>query len=120
MKNSGIANVIVRTLRDGGGTFNVHTLEPIEDPVGYSVGGLATESFGDCTLEEVQDRIATFLVNRVAGLSEYLGTWIDPETNLWHLDAVEIIEDRDEAIEAGRKRGEIAIFDFGTFEDIRL
>lgn len=118
--NSGITSVILRTLTDGGGTFNVHTLEPIENPVGYSVGGLATESFGDCTIEEVEKRVSEFLVNRVAGLSEYLGTWIDPETSLWHLDAVEIIEDRDTAVAVGRKRGEIAIFDFGTFEDIRL
>ena len=49
-----------------------------------------------------------------------LGGWVDQETGVFHLDAVAVFQSRESAINFGRCRNQIAIWDFGAQEEIRL
>ncbi len=44
----------------------------------------------------------------------YLGSWVDSSDGTLYLDVVEIFQDRAEAVEAGRDRDQIAIWDAGN------
>ena len=48
----------------------------------------------------------------------HIGFWLDD--GILHVDIVNLLTDREEAIKLGKERGEIAIFDGTTSEDIRL
>jgi hypothetical protein len=55
---------------------------------------------------------------RTHSVNILVGTWL--HEGKIHFDAVQLIEDREAAEKLGRDRGEIAIFDGTTFEDITL
>lgn len=44
----------------------------------------------------------------------------DNESGKFYFDATEIFSNKDAAIEAGRRNGQIAIFDLNTLNEIRL
>jgi hypothetical protein len=48
----------------------------------------------------------------------FLGTWLDEDTGITHLDVVRIFDNRADAMRLGRELGEKAIFDLSKFEDI--
>lgn len=48
------------------------------------------------------------------------GAWRDDETGFVYLDVVTVVPDKFEAIEIGRDVGEIAVFDLGSFEEVRI
>jgi hypothetical protein len=52
--------------------------------------------------------------------SNHYGSWKDSETGLIHIDAVDFVEDFDTAVALGLRRGEIAIWDAGKGEEVRL
>jgi fructokinase len=49
-----------------------------------------------------------------------IGGWYDNESGKYYFDATEIFSDKDAAIEAGLRNGQIAIFDLGNLNEIRL
>lgn len=99
--------------QNGGATFdskgNLHTS-------GVAVAGIAPalkvaeKAF---TAEVLEKTLRLF-----AGTALY-GAWVDPEGILW-LEPTEVYQDRETAIRIGRQRGEIAVFDLDTGEEIFL
>lgn len=49
-----------------------------------------------------------------------VGGWFNDEDGRFYFDSVKIFTDRDEAIEFGRRNKQIAIFDIGNIELIKL
>jgi hypothetical protein len=50
----------------------------------------------------------------------YLGGWVDHETRKVYLDVAENVTSEDEARRRGKERGEIAIYDIGGNQEVRL
>ncbi len=50
----------------------------------------------------------------------HIGGWIDTDTQLVYFDVSEVLSDRSAAIQAGCDRGEIAIYDLSSADEIRL
>lgn len=95
-----------------GFTVNASTFEPVAS--GYSVAIEETQnSFGPDGLAAVYDAI-------MAGLADCVGGWYDSESGLYYFDAVNIYSEEFAAIEAGRRNGQIAIFNLDTCKEIRL
>lgn len=109
-------NLLDAALADGGGTFYADG-----DPFtrnGFIVGGKAPSlvisadtAIGPDTTEMVARWIDD---NR----SRMYGSWLDNDTI--YIDAVDVYDDREQAIEVGKLRGEKAIYDMASGEDIRL
>ena len=116
---------MVEMLRKGesGGTLDPNGM--VKDVSGhFVVGGVVpslviTLPYGitDWNDHIVVQCIADFVkANHVPGTD--LGFWLD--NGKLHVDVVNLLTDRGEAVELGQERGELAIFDGTTFEDIRL
>jgi hypothetical protein len=54
------------------------------------------------------------------GIDKVFGAWLDTETGKTYLDVVTVVDDRDKALDLARSHGEIAVFDLGSFEEIRI
>lgn len=101
-------------------------------------GGVTVDAFGEIQKLEsgyvVGGKVPTFVTNlrtddtpgyAVAEWvyehpSDFYGSWLDQKTGVTHIDAVDVVQDRDEAIRLGLSRGEIAIWDAAAGEEIRL
>lgn len=86
-----------------GFTISIETLQHVK--TGWVVALLETQnSFGDEGLERVIEvaRRTSFII----------GGWL--EGKFYYYDAVQIYEDKDEAIEAARKNKQIAIYNIET------
>jgi hypothetical protein len=95
-----------------GFTVDARTLQPVTS--GFAVACKETQnSFGAAGLE----RVIKFVD---AGGAQCFGGWMDQATGLYYWDATLIYTDRAAAIEAGRANDQIAIFDLGNLEEIRL
>lgn len=124
-KNLVISSVAaIAAMNPEGFTVNAATLQPVT--TGYAVAMKTTQnSFGAEGLKNVVSVINDLVVNaKKAGynLDNFLafGGWYDSESGLYYYDATLIFQDRAEAIEAGRANEQIAIFDLGKLEEIRL
>ena len=49
-----------------------------------------------------------------------LGAWKDETTNVYYLDVVCVVDNLDEAKRLGHEWGQLAVFDLGKMEEIRL
>ena len=50
----------------------------------------------------------------------YVGAWLDAETGTFYLDISENVQDKETALQLGRERKQLAIFDLSTFDSIYL
>lgn len=109
------------TLRDGGATVNVRTgVRLIPGTMStawadaYAVGG----SIPSIVVDAADPDAFAAAIASLTGRAEFLGTWLDAGSI--HVDAVDIVWDLDEAVRLGTARGELAIFNLGTAETVRL
>jgi hypothetical protein len=89
---------------------------------GYVVGGV-TPSLVVPVPKNEAGRIAR--VEQVAAWldknsHDAYGSWLDTETGLVHIDAVDVVTDLNAAIALGRERGEIAIWDGVNAVEVRI
>jgi hypothetical protein len=99
------------TLDNGGGTYTKFL--DAGPKTGFAVGG---EDPGRIVSGDQDIVLAILKFSAQLPMGRFLGTWLhDGE---FYLDSVSILEDKDEAIALGRKRGEIAIFNLGTGGEI--
>lgn len=105
-------SIIARTLQAGGGTFQNGRDITDELESGFVVGGKVATSVQPA---EAHNTIANELIE-LSDNHSLIGTWLhDGEI---HIDVVEIIEDRDEALTLGKERGEIAIWDIANATEV--
>ena len=112
-----IAARLLSDARTSGGA----TLDPNggESPTsGYAVAypymGISFPDNGDVDMAWIQE-----MVRDCAAAGYYVGSWKAPHGVIF-IDAVEIVADRDEAIEKGLSRTELAIYDIEKDEEITL
>lgn len=103
----------VATANAEGFTVDTKTLQPITK--GYAVALADTQnSFNGYGLLKVIDYVENHPeVNAFGG-------WYDSKGDKFYFDATVICEDRATAEELGRRNNQIAIFDLGNLEEIRL
>ena len=104
-----IGQVLTETLRDGGGTYDARTLEPIVNGPWAVGGSLPGRQLPDTSLPSTLRAAWDALVDAGAVT---IGTWLDERT--LYVDAVDLIEDTDEAIALAASRGELAIYHLTT------
>lgn len=120
-KNLVISTVAaIAAMNPEGFTVNAATLQPVT--TGYAVALKRTQnSFGAEGLAKVANVIEELQASsEMNGRTLAFGGWHDLKSGLYYYDATVIFEDRAEAIEAGRANEQIAIFDLGKLEEIRL
>lgn len=112
-----IAETLLSAARTSGGI----TLDPNggESPTsGYAVAypymGISFLDHDDVDMAWVEE-----MVRDCSDKGYYVGSW-KADHGVIFIDAVEIVSDRDEAIEKGLSRTEIAIYDLGKGEEITL
>jgi len=110
--------------RNGGGTFHVTLLEPVNYSAGYfvSVVGcefiLPVEHVTAPTLGEVIADIKATILDGVYP-NCYIGAWVDADGKLY-IEPSQHFDDRQDAIEAGVERNQISIWDIENAETIDL
>lgn len=82
---------------------------------GFSVAYNATQNSHGL---EGLERVFNYLIDN--NLPLVFGGWLDTETNKYYFDAVAIYESEDQAVAAGIREKQIAIFDLNNLEEIRL
>ena len=108
-----ITEALDATLADGGGTFDAHTFAPLGATWAWAVGG----GIPGHTIELVAERdlegaLAQAFAALVDAGADVIGTWLDE--GVLYVDAVDLIEDTDEAIRLAAERGELAIYHLTT------
>lgn len=111
------------TLENNGGTFTFSGAQVLHRR-GYYVGGLVPTAIVPVAggVAFLAKSLARFARQHAAvlttGQDVYLGTWVN-EGNVY-IDATEWAADRDRALELGRERGELAIWDCQYQEEVTL
>lgn len=112
-----IAETLLTAARTSGGiTLNPSTgTSPTSGyAVGYPYGGISFRDDSEVDIKWIAE------VAREADENGYfVGSWYAPHGVIF-IDLVEVITDRDEAIEAGLSRTELAIYDLEKGEEITL
>lgn len=111
-----LASELVFSAREkGGGTFNANGDE-VNPSSGYAVGGKAPT-----LIMGVKGRTISMVEELGRWLdknpSRYFGSWAD--NGVAYFDAVDIVDNRDLAIDFAINRGEKAIWDFANSREIR-
>ena len=110
-------SVVEDTLKDGGLTIKPFTGE--KPASGYMVALQGFElqvPVSEFFTGVVADYIGEHAQKLMANPSLCLGTWVNEGTV--YLDLSENIQSRDKALELGRERHQLAIFNLETFEEV--
>lgn len=107
------------TRAHGGVTLRAADLVPVEPESGYAVGGYAPSIIlsASATDRDIAAAIGRMRATHRPGAA-YIGTW--RSGGRVYIDAVAILADRENAIAAGRERGERAVFDFAASAEVTL
>lgn len=109
---SGAAALRRRLLVDGGATLDAATLTPLGAGRGYVVGlvdGDAASLPATATGREIVDALRRIAAaNRAA----VVGAWVDG--GRIYLDPVEIVDDLRDALDRGRARRQVAVYDLAA------
>lgn len=105
----------LHALRDQGATVSANG-EANPHSVGYYVGGLYPSLVFDKIEDVDRGELAWWIGTHPA---RYYGIWEDDETGKVYIDAVQHVVTRGVAVQVGRDRGEIAVWDIANAADIR-
>jgi len=114
-------DALADTLANGGGTYRIGYLsrDRVTLANGYVVG------IAQGTSAIVQIDAPTALLDGVMVAIEHaygslVGTWIDWTTHTIHVDPVQWVADREDAIRLGRQNAQLAIWDVKNAKEITL
>lgn len=97
-----------------------------ESPLGFTVDTEMNKITGGYSVayEETQDSFGYEGLRKVVEFAEKHGTciggWFDEVSGRYYFDATEVVKDKAEAIEIGRRNKQIAIFNLKTGKETRL
>lgn len=124
-----LSAIIDYVCKNGGATVDIETRAVIEPPdnsfivaVGEPYGWQVASKFNDFDSNTVS--VMRQFLNHAPTWAEQLSTLMPLYVGLWatdgvlHLDLVQITTDRELALQAGRERNQLAIFDTATGEDV--
>jgi ATP adenylyltransferase/5',5'''-P-1,P-4-tetraphosphate phosphorylase II len=103
--------------RHDAGTFSRKDGSPVSPRKGYAVGGIVKTLQLDANVskEDYEAKVGLYL-SILPDHVQFVGTWYHEGTI--HIDATNIIANKENALMVARRRKEIAIFDFATMEEI--
>lgn len=103
--------LLARTARDGGATVSLVSGDVANHTTGFYVGGVVDTVHLplEPTLDEYEDAVEIIRGNM--GGRGYVGSWRNLYNGVTDIDGVDWIEDADTALELGRSRGEIAVWE---------
>lgn len=112
MNRTQALNILARTLQEGGGTFQngLDVSDQLES--GFVVGGIIPSSVQPADAHNT-------IVNELIELSDkysLIGTWLHEDEI--HIDAVEIVDNLEDALALGKARGELAIWDVANATEV--
>ena len=111
-KNIFAALVAIATANAEGFTVDAKNLQPIKK--GFAVALAETQnSFGPEGLARVIDFVNENGANAFGG-------WLDSETGLYYWDAVQVVEDLEDARALAKRNGQKAFFDLANLTEVRL
>lgn len=107
-----MAREVVEAFRNGDGT-GLTWRRIVEAPHdGYMVGGLVPESVeAVLSAATVREFLTRADVQAAYGKGAWVGIWLNPETDRYHLDMSQVITSELTALVLAENRGELAIFD---------
>jgi len=120
MNKLNLDNIIDLTVKNNGGTFNLHNID-ISTTTGYVVAIkgfekiVAIDNFNKSAISEyIEENLPVFLQYPEA----HLGTWVH-EGNVY-LDISKVYQNENIAISIAKQQGEIAIFNLEKLESVYL
>lgn len=111
------AQLVQATKASGGGTFDPHSLEPVDMSSGYFVSrdGVGME----IPEEQFEEGIVSgWLANVKQAAGDFIGTWVDE--GKVYLDLTRWFEDLDEALKFGKANNQIAVWDIENGEAVMV
>jgi hypothetical protein len=109
--------ILIHTMRNGGGTFFPDG-EAYSPESGYAVGQFSG-TYALVPLDDIPDNFDGAIKSlQLAFPNLFIGTWV--HDGYIHIDPVEIVSNRANALAAARKRNQKAIYDFSTGETINV
>ena len=109
-------DVLKLTMEFGGGTFD-RNLELVTPESGFAVG-MVRDSYAVFSLDDLDDLNHSILTVLGSFPGAYVGTWLND--GHIHVDPVQIVENRADALELARKMRQKAIYNFSTGETINV
>lgn len=111
--------VVEDTLKDGGLTIKPFTGEKPQSGYmvalqGYELKVPVTEFFTGLVADYIGEHAKELMDNPAL----CLGTWVNE--GIVYLDLSENVPNREKALELGRERGQLAIFNLETFEEVTV
>lgn len=110
-------------LQDGGGTFQSNGVKIRSDHfttdvwvVGGKTPSLKRRLNGSVLPADIQV-VSAWLFNNP---SDIYGSWLEDETGITYIDAVDLVEDQFDAVVMGKERGELALYNMVTGETVEL
>lgn len=114
--------IMIAKAREGGFTFDARAAGWPDR--GYAVAMSGFEQIFPGQQGVTPEQLDAYIDQHLPALRQndrlHVGGWYDKDTDAFYLDLPEVIEDRDEAIQTGLRRGERAIFDLANLEEIDL
>lgn len=108
--------LMVFTAQDGGATLSLETEDRAVQTTGYWVGGavptVTLPVSADCDAFEA----AVKEIGDAVEWSGYIGTWTDAD--IIYVDSAEWVADHTEAMKLASERGELAIWDIASMEEL--
>lgn len=114
---------IYLTLQGGEG-FSVNSDFSVYTGGGYAVGGYShvfksyNETISYIVFKRIMDEFAEMLISQDEK-NVVIGGWVDDD-GMTYVEVSNIMHDLQIAIDLAKVRGELAIFDFDNFKEIRL
>lgn len=121
MKIERLAGAIADAVTSGknGETFDLNG-DVMKERRGYWVGGGTPPITmkANSSYNEIKEKITQWLTYIGDAEISYVGFWIDEENNRLFVDSCTLIYENNAAMELGRERGEIAIYDVARKESL--
>lgn len=116
--NEAVAHVVKSIVEEKeGGTFSTHGASV--PTTGFWVGGVVDPTV--VTPDHDREHLAYLVQQKIVeSQTEWVGYWLDWETNLYHLDGVSWTEDAAQAVKWAQDRGEKAIHSIANGVDLWL
>jgi hypothetical protein len=110
-----IMTAAASTLADGGGTFDSRTLRPANlSSQGYIVAVATNDAAEVVAARPSAVTLAIISIRRRYPETRLIGTWVNPETGLVHVDPVVRLFNRADALRVARALGQRAIYELAT------
>ena len=121
-------DMLFNDIYSGGATYHCNEVGFEKNPkTGYIVGMnncVATFNLDKCGKEVMEEMLSAVkhcnnIIDTIQG-GECLGLWVDEKTHTLYVEKTIIYDDREKAVAVAKFYNEIAIWDCGNQEEIRL